>query len=149
MSIAPVQRRFACPNCRSPDHLYARQSRTYDAWVDVKITPGAEGKPVITEGRVEQGDLERAETTWYGCSSEECEGRKSEPWTPDKQPVRTDFQLEDLVLYPSDIDLCARCDHVYEDHVDDDQDRPCRECGCEDFVLRTVSDAQTALEIAA
>lgn len=145
-----MKRYYACPNCGSHEHLTARQSRTYDAYADVEITVGHDtGEPVIRETRVEDQDLETCVTTWYLCTSAECEDRKV--WKPNQhRAAKTEFQLEDLVLYPRDIDLCKRCRHHFEDHRpkdDDEQERPCAECGCEDFEVPLVHPAQGVLEV--
>jgi hypothetical protein len=142
-ATTPV-RQFACPRCGSPEHIVARRSITYDAYQDVKVEFNREtGKPVVTNVRdAELQDVEAVTTVWFLCESEEC------------QRVRGDntFQIDDFVQFPHPIDLCAKCDHLYEHHLEDDEtgERVCHECGgCEDFTPRGLHPEQMSLAEAA
>lgn len=130
---------LCCPKCGSGEQLSARQSITYDAYTSVRVTRDTAGKVALDErGKPELIEVEKTETAWFVCDSEDC------AWG--------EIQEGDLVVWPRPFDICARCDHHFEQHVDFQdgaaQERPCQDlsgCGCEDFVLRAVPVEQPEL----
>lgn len=130
---------LCCPRCGSGEHLSARQSITYDAYTSVRVTRDAAGNVALDEQRKPQLiEVETTETAWFVCDSEDC--------------LMVEMQEGELVAWPRPFDLCARCDHHFEQHSDFQdpgaQDRPCQDlsgCGCEDFVLRAVPVEQPEL----